>query len=256
MAEGVVVALEAVEVEDHERASARGAGAARRRSRSVSSLRRLPSPVSASVVASCAGQLEEPPVLPERQREPDDDGEQRRGGEHDGDHAQADEVVVDEDPDRDRAQTAGTASSGWPSTSAPRSRCAPTQPMRSGAATRARGCRSRCPRRTYRRRSGRGRGRRRRPWTAHPARGAASAPRSPARQREGAEDGGEEQHVAKRVGEVREHRRGRALGRHEHELEEDRRRESAGGQRRGDAVEPERPADDRVRDRISATMPR
>ncbi len=65
----------------------------------------------------------------------------------------------------------------------------------------------------------------------------------PAGEREDAEDGREQQQVAERVGEVRRDGRRRAFCGPQHELDEHRRAERGRRERRGQAVEPERPAD-------------
>jgi len=98
MAEGVVVPLEAVEVEDHQQAAWRV-----RSVEQAIEIRQEPSAISETGQRVgdrfVPGELEEPAVLAEGHCEPDDDREQRRRRQAEGEQVDPVEVVVDEDAD-------------------------------------------------------------------------------------------------------------------------------------------------------------
>ena len=162
-------------------------------------------------------------VLAERDAEPGDDEQQRRGREADGEDVDAGEVVEHEDRrSRTSAQTAGTARSGRPSISSVA--LAPgVDPCGAGDEQRRRRPEDvdRAPRliRGHLEQEDRvGDRRREEPEPEHEP-----APlEPPAGEREDAEHRREEQDVAERVGEVRRDGAPRALGRAEHDLDEDR----------------------------------
>ena len=187
---------------------------ARRRARSLSSCRRLPRPVSASVVASCARQLEEAAVLAERHCEAHDDEHECRRGEDDREHVHADEVVVDEDARRDEradgrdreqrstldleAVTRAVGHPGGRRDEEQRSRPEDVDPRSFDI-------------RAFGRLEEVDGVRERRREDAE-ARGAASADPASTGEREDAEDGGQQEDVTERVREVRDDDGGRALG--------------------------------------------
>ncbi len=101
VAEGVVVVLEAVEVEQR---AARPATRAWRSPRASSSARvsarRLPSPVRASVSASSREVAQHADVLAEGQRQPDHHEHERGRGEPDGERVEVAQRAVDEQLER------------------------------------------------------------------------------------------------------------------------------------------------------------
>ena len=101
VAEGVVVGLEAVEVEEHEH----GGGAAGERRLEVDhQLAPVPDPGQRVGLGLDARGGEEVELVAERDAHPGDHGQDRRGRQDDGGRVQALELAVDEDRERDHAE--------------------------------------------------------------------------------------------------------------------------------------------------------
>ena len=247
MSEGVVVALEAVEVEEHEERLVAIGSTPSRRSRSAMSLRRLPSPVSASVVASwrvsSKSRLFSRNVTTRR----DDDEQQRRRRERDGEDV---DPVRKWSYDEDRRSRRARRRPGRRAAAGPRRRAPPAcdpastrrAAMRSiaaGQSTSTHVPSTYVPFADWKRKTASAGSRGEDPEAEEQP----ATARLPAREREDAEDGGEEQDVAQRVGEVRDDDRRRALRRLENELDEHGCSDGGGGQRCRQAVQPERSRD-------------
>ena len=241
MPEGVVVALEAVEVEEHDDGRRDGLAA-------ESPLEVGEELASIAEARQCVGgrlvarQLEEPAVLAEGPDQSYDDEEQGRGRERDGQDVHGPEVVVHEDPGRDHRTHRRHREEWAPLDLQPVARVVRQPGGRCDEEHRGRpqhvdpGAGHVGARRRLEEVDGVGGGGREEPKPEHEP----AIPRSPASQGEDAEDGGEQENVTERVGDVRGDRGRRPLRRLEDELDDHCRPERRGGQCRRESVEPER----------------
>ncbi len=244
MPERVVVALESVEVEEHEeRRLHRVAVEAPREI-----VEQLPAVSEAGQRVGrglLARQLEEAAVLAERDREPHDDEHERGRGESDREQVHADEVVVDEYSGRDQRTRRGNREEratvdlealaravGHPGRDCDQHEGGRPEDVNPGSLDIGAG----------------GRleevdGVRERRREDAEAEEEPASTRPSAGEGEDADDRGQEQDVTERVGEVRDDGRCRSRRALEHELDEDRGAEGGRRQRRRDSVEPERAPD-------------
>jgi hypothetical protein len=245
MPEGVVVALEAVQVEDDQHARLRALAVAKRPVEIVdeaAAVAELGERVGDGLLADL---LQDQPVLAERQPRSHHDDEQRGRGEDERQGIEPVEVVVDQHADGGQArQRSGREPGPGGDRLAPRWRGRlPRGPGDEKQRRRPKGV-ERCPghvlaHRLLEEKDGIRDGRAGQPGADEEP----EAPRPPAGEGEHADDERQKEHVADRVGEVRHDRRRRALGVGEDELHQHRCADGRGGEGGRDAVQPETPVE-------------